>query len=448
MPEEEAPPCDNLYVQNLPADITEDRLKSVFGGGVVKQCKVLPSKNPGQSTCVALVRFESVEAAQFVRETMDGQVLPGLDMPVTLRYNAGKSKAQGKGDSWGWGDSWGKGGGYGKAACGKGGAEQFSPYGGAGDSGGKGGKGEAPPGDNLYITGLPNGVDEEFMKALLGEFGTIVQCKVMPSKDGVQTHSMVRFQSVEEATYVKENCSGQMIEGTTTPIKIDFAYKKDTTASWNGGGKGWGGSGGGVQGGGGGGGKGKGAPKGGEWWPAAKGGGWGMDSWGGDDWWGGGGFDGWKGYGGKDGKGGKGGKGKGRSGERGPPPTPTGRVLVGTIKSFSEKTGYGFISCDETQAEFGGDVFVSGKEINGATVGSMVTFNLVVSSKGQPQAQGVQTEGDAAAEPAAKKPRLEGAEHAFGGEEQAFGGEEQAFGGEEQAFGGEEQAFGGEEQAW
>jgi len=254
MPEEEAPPCDNLYVQNLPADITEDRLKSVFGGGVVKQCKVLPSKNPGQSTCVALVRFESVEAAQFVRETMDGQVLPGLDMPVTLRYNAGKSKAQGKGDSWGWGDSWGKGGGYGKAACGKGGAEQFSPYGGAGDSGGKGGKGEAPPGDNLYITGLPNGVDEEFMKALLGEFGTIVQCKVMPSKDGVQTHSMVRFQSVEEATYVKENCSGQMIEGTTTPIKIDFAYKKDTTASWNGGGKGWGGSGGGVQGGGGGGG--------------------------------------------------------------------------------------------------------------------------------------------------------------------------------------------------
>eukprot|EP00401_Gymnodinium_catenatum_P039175 CAMPEP_0117509394 /NCGR_PEP_ID=MMETSP0784-20121206/27451_1 /TAXON_ID=39447 /ORGANISM="" /LENGTH=427 /DNA_ID=CAMNT_0005304997 /DNA_START=54 /DNA_END=1333 /DNA_ORIENTATION=+ len=164
---------------------------------------------------------------------------------------------------------------------------------------------------------------------------------------------------------------------------------------------------GGKKGGGGGGGKGKGAPKGGEWWPAAKGGGWGMC---------------------KDGKGGKGGKGKGRSGERGPPPTPTGRVLVGTIKSFSEKTGYGFISCDETQAEFGGDVFVSGKEINGATVGSMVTFNLVVSSKGQPQAQGVQTEGDAAAEPAAKKPRLEGAEHAFGGEEQAFGGEEQAFG--------------------
>lgn len=101
-------------------------------------------------------------------------------------------------------------------------------------------------------------------------------------------------------------------------------------------------------------------------------GGGGKGGWSGDFGGGGKGFGG-KGFGGKGGGGKDGGKHQGM--EMG--------VFLGVIKSFVEKTGYGFIEC----AEMGGDVFLSAVEKRGYQVGQTVRFTAVQQRDGRPQAK-------------------------------------------------------------
>jgi cold shock CspA family protein len=63
----------------------------------------------------------------------------------------------------------------------------------------------------------------------------------------------------------------------------------------------------------------------------------------------------------------------------------------GRIKSFSEKTEYGFITCDEVHAQYGGDVFLSRRELGNCRVGDMVTFSLQINKQGKPQAVDVRS---------------------------------------------------------
>eukprot|EP00927_Polykrikos_kofoidii_P071327 TRINITY_DN67602_c0_g1_i1.p1 TRINITY_DN67602_c0_g1~~TRINITY_DN67602_c0_g1_i1.p1 ORF type:complete len:507 (-),score=77.44 TRINITY_DN67602_c0_g1_i1:68-1504(-) len=103
------------------------------------------------------------------------------------------------------------------------------------------------------------------------------------------------------------------------------------------------------------------------------------------------------------------GKGKGKT-KGGPPtnrPTPTGRMMTGRLKSFSEGNGYGFIDCAEVRAEYGNDVFVAAREINGCTVGNTVVFEVALNTKGQPQAIDVRKAGvdGGGFEPPAKRQR-------------------------------------------
>jgi len=121
-------------------------------------------------------------------------------------------------------------------------------------------------------------------------------------------------------------------------------------------------------------------------WDGGKGD-WGK-GWGGDQWGKGGGWDkgGWgKGFD-------KGGKGKGGGGGGGPP-TSTGKMAVGVIKSFNEMNNYGFIECEEVKNEYGADVFVHGRGLpQGLTVttGQNVQFEVGVNAAGKPQAINVQ----------------------------------------------------------
>lgn len=162
----------------------------------------------------------------------------------------------------------------------------------------------------------------------------------------------------------------------------------------------------------------KGGDKGG--WDGGKGG----FSWGDMGWDGGkkgGGDKGWGKGGGKD----KGGKGKG--GGPASPPTGTGKICVGTLKSFNPANNFGFIECQEVKAEYGNDVFVHGRNFESfsATVGMALQFEVGVSQKGQPQALNLQAVDDGTAggwaeaaiaeaagavgygEPAAKKAKMD-----------------------------------------
>jgi len=220
----EAPPSDNLYVSELPPETTEETLRVMFGPGVT-QCKVLPSKIPG-SCRVALVRFSSVKEATTVREILNGAIPPDFSKPVRIRFCG---KLDGKGGSLGKGSSSGM--------------HRFEPYSipsaalyqetqlmnaAAFGSSQTTDRKEAPPSDNLYITGLPLGLDNETLKAMFSQYGVVVQCKVLdPRPDATSSHALVRFSTVDEAVVVKQALSGYIMQGLSEPLLINYAIQKE-----------------------------------------------------------------------------------------------------------------------------------------------------------------------------------------------------------------------------
>eukprot|EP00928_Gymnodinium_smaydae_P037568 TRINITY_DN26057_c0_g4_i1.p1 TRINITY_DN26057_c0_g4~~TRINITY_DN26057_c0_g4_i1.p1 ORF type:complete len:422 (-),score=78.09 TRINITY_DN26057_c0_g4_i1:165-1430(-) len=72
------------------------------------------------------------------------------------------------------------------------------------------------------------------------------------------------------------------------------------------------------------------------------------------------------------------------------------KVYVGTIKSFSQSTGFGFITCDETFALFGRDCFLHQSNVNGFGVGDQVAFRVNLDlDKATPQARDLKAPADA-----------------------------------------------------
>lgn len=66
----------------------------------------------------------------------------------------------------------------------------------------------------------------------------------------------------------------------------------------------------------------------------------------------------------------------------------------GTLKSISNKKGYGFIACDETKVHYKRDVFVDSALLpEGIQVNDKVTFSLALSEKGHPRATSVKLVG-------------------------------------------------------
>merc|ERR1740117_810654 len=101
--------------------------------GSVAQCKVLPARG---ADCAALIRYQTVAEAQWVKENLDGNIPQGMQSPVNIKYKAGPGAKGG-----------GKGGDFGapQAAWGAavdnsaGGWDRSAPYG--GDNVSQGGKG-------------------------------------------------------------------------------------------------------------------------------------------------------------------------------------------------------------------------------------------------------------------------------------------------------------------
>lgn len=67
-----------------------------------------------------------------------------------------------------------------------------------------------------------------------------------------------------------------------------------------------------------------------------------------------------------------------------------GKKATGVIKSFNERTNYGFIECKELADIYGRDTFVHGKEFQGHYVGEKVSFTVYLGPRGQPQAFNVE----------------------------------------------------------
>jgi len=220
---------DNLYIQNLPGDITADTIGQIFGaiGYTVVQATI--TKQPRMNTCAAEVQFQSAGEAKFVLETFNGATLPGFDKPLNISYNQqGGAASLAAGLAAALMAAGGGGGkGYGKAPAAKGAMlgmqGSMQPY-------AKPAKTGDP--DNLYIKGLPASADEAFVEQVFNQYGTVRQCKLMKKGEGPNCHAMVRFASAEDAATVISTLNGGMLEGHSTPLEITYLiYKQDKFAN-------------------------------------------------------------------------------------------------------------------------------------------------------------------------------------------------------------------------
>lgn len=81
----------------------------------------------------------------------------------------------------------------------------------------------APPSDNLYVSDLAEDLNDDSLKQIFEQYGTVAQCRYMPAKAPGGTHTaFVRFSSVEEASAIKELLDGFIPQGMSTAVKIAF----------------------------------------------------------------------------------------------------------------------------------------------------------------------------------------------------------------------------------
>lgn len=77
-----------------------------------------------------------------------------------------------------------------------------------------------------------------------------------------------------------------------------------------------------------------------------------------------------------------------------PPPPPPDKEYEGSLKSLSNRNGYGFIVCQEAHKLFGRDVYLPEENVpEGAEVRDRLKFTIALSAKGHPQALNVSIVG-------------------------------------------------------
>jgi len=199
--------------------------------------------------------------------------------------------------------------------------------------------GAAQPSSKLYMRGLPLGITEQQLQVIVGAYGTVASCKVLPSPPTGATDCacIVQMSTAEGAKWLVENLDGNIPQGLSTPVSVK--YKRDKE------------QGGGAQG-----------------------------AWGGGEM-----MKGEKGMGKKGGKGGKG----------GPPISAIAQriqdgeeVFYGQVMSFQLEKKRGFIVSEGLRQSCGKDcyVFMNVLERAGAGPGDTVAFFVHWSSKDEPQA--------------------------------------------------------------
>lgn len=75
----------NLYVGNLPFEVTEEELRELFQGyGEVASAKVITDRETGRARGFGFVEMQQAEDAQKAIEGLDGQDFKGRNLKVNV----------------------------------------------------------------------------------------------------------------------------------------------------------------------------------------------------------------------------------------------------------------------------------------------------------------------------------------------------------------------------
>jgi polyadenylate-binding protein len=183
----------NVYVKNLPDTVTEEQLKTMFTPfGTVQSAVIMKGDDGSVSKGFGFVNFEEPESAEKAVDEMNNKDYEGKTIFVgraqkrherdsELRHKFEQMKL-----------------------------EQMTKY----------------QGVNLYVKNLDDDLDEEKLRGVFDQFGTITSCKVMADpKGGSKGFGFVCFNTPEEATKAVTEMNGKIVG--SKPLYVGLAQRKD-----------------------------------------------------------------------------------------------------------------------------------------------------------------------------------------------------------------------------
>ncbi|KAI8548661.1 hypothetical protein RHMOL_Rhmol07G0291600 [Rhododendron molle] len=183
---------NNIYVKNLAESTTEEDLEKIFGEyGTLTSVVVMRDGN-GKSKCFGFVNFENSDDAANAVEALNGKKVDEKEWYVGKAQKKSERELELKSR-------------FEQTA--KEAVDKFQ-------------------GLNLYVKNLDDSIDDDKLKELFLEFGTITSCKVMRDPSGVSRGSgFVAFSTPEEASRALAEMNGKMV--VSKPLYVALAQRKE-----------------------------------------------------------------------------------------------------------------------------------------------------------------------------------------------------------------------------
>ncbi|CAI9753476.1 unnamed protein product [Fraxinus pennsylvanica] len=183
---------NNVYVKNLADSTTDDDLKKIFGEHGTITSAVVMREADGKSKGFGFVNFENADDASKAVEALDGKKFDENEWYVGKAQKKSEREQEMK--------------------------SRFEQSAKEAD--------DKYQGVNLYIKNLDDSIDDNKLKELFSEFGTITSCKVMQDTGGISRGSgFVAFSTPEEASRALSEMNGKMV--ISKPVYVALAQRKE-----------------------------------------------------------------------------------------------------------------------------------------------------------------------------------------------------------------------------
>lgn len=182
----------NVFVKNLPEAVDEKQLTTLFAAhGTIKSAVIMVDPQ-GKSKGFGFVNFETPEQAQIAVNALNNSDFQGK----TIYVGRAQKKAERELEL--------------RAKFDVARQEQLAKY----------------QGVNLYIKNLEDDIDDEKLRSIFNQFGTITSCKVMNDGKGTtKGFGFVCFSAPEEATKAVTEMNGKIVH--SKPLYVALAQRKD-----------------------------------------------------------------------------------------------------------------------------------------------------------------------------------------------------------------------------
>ncbi|KAF5444899.1 hypothetical protein F2P56_033991 [Juglans regia] len=183
---------NNVYVKNLSEATTDEDLKKSFGEyGPITSAVVMRDAD-GKSKCFGFVNYENADDAAKAVEALNGKVVDDKEWYVGKAQKKSERELELRGR-------------FEQSM-----KEAVDKY----------------QGMNLYIKNLDDSINDEKLKEMFSEFGTITSCKVMRDPSGISRGSgFVAFSTSEEASRALDAMNGKMV--VSKPLYVALAQRKE-----------------------------------------------------------------------------------------------------------------------------------------------------------------------------------------------------------------------------